>query len=69
MKKWAQIELEDALPLLSIKFAANKYYNEALESNKTLVKVYHEIRKKAIACLESRKNNDELIKSIMLQLV
>ena len=52
MKKWAQIDLEDALPLLSIKFAANKYYNEAIENNTFLIKVYTEIRKKALVCLE-----------------
>jgi phosphatidylinositol 3-kinase len=27
-KRWSQIELEDALPLLSIKFAANAIYKE-----------------------------------------
>jgi len=27
-KGWPQITLEDALPLLSIKFAANSVYNE-----------------------------------------
>lgn len=33
LKRWGQIELEDALPLLSIKFAANAVYKEELDSD------------------------------------
>jgi hypothetical protein len=29
-KKWSQVELEDALPLLSVKFAANSIYREEI---------------------------------------
>jgi len=30
---WATLKKEDALPLLSLKFAANKIYNENLSTN------------------------------------
>ena len=33
MREWTEIELEDALPLLSSKFAANHIYNEAIQRN------------------------------------
>jgi hypothetical protein len=52
LKRWSQIELEDALPLLSIKFAANGIFKEEILQDKTLVKVYNEIRKRAVLCLE-----------------
>ena len=50
-KKWSDIKLEDALPLLSVKFAANNVYREELtndENGKILRNVYNEIRKKAV---------------------
>ena len=52
LKRWSQIELEDALPLLSIKFAANAIYKEEILHDRQLVKVYNEIRKRAVNCLE-----------------
>jgi len=33
-KRWSQIELEDALPLLSIKFAANGIYKEEIQHDR-----------------------------------
>jgi len=33
-KRWSQIELEDALPLLSIKFAANAIYKEEIQHDR-----------------------------------
>ena len=50
-KRWGEIKLEDALPLLSVKFAANSIYREELtedENGKILGNVYNEIRKKAV---------------------
>lgn len=64
---WGQIELSDALPLLSIKFAANPIYKEELENNRQLANTYNEIRGKAVKCLE--KQTTAKLKSIMLQLV
>ena len=67
LQEWAYIDLEDALPLLSIKFAANKIFRRELESDASLAKVYNEIRSKAIKSLENQST--DIIKSIMLQLV
>jgi replicative DNA helicase len=67
MKNWAHIDLEDALPLLSRKFAANKIFKKELEIEEGLAKVYNEIRAKAIKSLENQ--SIDVIKSIMLQLV
>jgi hypothetical protein len=53
-KLWTNINLEDALPLLTNKFAANRVYNERIEQNDGLRKFYNEIRRKAIKCLESQ---------------
>lgn len=53
LKDWAHIDLEDALPLLSIKFAANKVFRREIESDATLAKVYNEIRAKSIKSLEN----------------
>jgi hypothetical protein len=41
MKDWAHIDLEDALPLLSIKFAANKIFKKELENEEALAKIYN----------------------------
>ena len=35
-KEWSPISLEDALPLLSIKFAANKYYKDEVDLDPSL---------------------------------
>ena len=54
-KKWGEIKLEDALPLLSVKFAANPVYREELmedENEFILGNVYNEIRKTAVHTLE-----------------
>jgi len=64
---WQQMELEDALPLLSIKFAANPTYSEQVQKDAQLADVYNEIRAKAVRCLENESTR--AIKSIMLQLV
>jgi hypothetical protein len=53
IKIWAHIDLEDALPLLSIKFAANKVFRREIESDGSLAKVYNDIRTKAIKSLET----------------
>lgn len=66
-KRWSQIELEDALPLLSIKFAANAIYKEEIQHDRQLAKVYNEIRKRAVQCLE--KQSTDTIRSILLQLL
>ena len=47
-KQWTDIEMEDALPLLSVKFAANPIYNKLIEENPSLTKHFCDIRKKAI---------------------
>ena len=45
LREWSPIEkLEDALPLLSTKFAANSEYNKEIEENEKLADVYHKIR-------------------------
>ena len=64
---WTTLKKEDALPLLSLKFAANKIYNENLATNVQLIDVYNEIRNKAVKSLEKESISD--IASIMLQLV
>ena len=54
-KKWGEIKLEDALPLLSVKFASNPVYREELiedENEFILGNVYNEIRKTAVHTLE-----------------
>jgi len=51
-RDWPVLTKEDALPLLSIKFAANPIYNELIQQDKSLTKVFNEIRKKAIKCLD-----------------
>ena len=63
---WGEISLEDALPLLSIKFAANSFYREDIDQNKelNLPEVYNNIRTKAVRCLE--KQSTKIITSIML---
>ena len=53
MKEWAHIDLEDALPLLSRKFAANKVYRTEIKTNPSLAKVYNDIRARAIKSLEN----------------
>ena len=67
LNEWDSIQLEDALPLLSRKFAANKYYNLDVKNDPNLGKVYNQIRSKAIKCLLNE--NTDTIMSIMLQLV
>lgn len=69
---WCPLEKEDALPLLSIKFAANQIYNQELVNNKQLTQVYTEIRAKAVKSLEKeieKQGGVNSIKSILLQLV
>ena len=51
-KQWTKIELENALPLLSVKFAANNIYKEEILNDPSLADVYNKIRKKAIETLE-----------------
>jgi len=65
--KWADIGLEDALPLLSNRFAANSFYNKELASNLKLIPVYTAIRRKAVETLLSQ--DEEVIELILLQLV
>jgi hypothetical protein len=67
MNEWDTMQLEDALPLLSRKFAANKYYNDQVKNEPSLAKVYNQIRGKAIKCLLAV--DSDIIQSIMLQLV
>jgi hypothetical protein len=64
LNDWVHIDLEDALPLLSIKFAANKVFRREIEQDKSLAKVYNEIRSKAIKSLQNQST--DIIKSIML---
>ena len=53
LREWSPIEkLEDALPLLSIKFAANKEYRNEIEENEKLADIYHNIRSKALNSLK-----------------
>ena len=69
-KRWSEIKLEDALPLLSVKFAANASYREELtddEQGRVLRNVYNEIRKKAVETLEHQSTGT--IHSILLQLI
>ena len=69
---WCQVEKEDALPLLSIKFAANHIYNQDLTNNRQLTNVYIEIRSKAVKSLEKEIDKEggvHFIQSIILQLV
>ena len=51
-EQWSEIDFEDAVSLLSIKFCANFHYKEELRNSKTLAKVYKKIRQKAVKCLE-----------------
>lgn len=55
---WTSLKKEDALPLLSLKFAANKIYNENLVTNVQLIDVYNEIRNKAVKSLEKESISD-----------
>ena len=63
-KNWSEMKLEDALPLLSAKFAANPSYNIQIENDPSLADVYNEIRAKAVRVLE--KQTPKLLTSIML---
>lgn len=68
LREWEPIEkLEDALPLLSIKFAANAEYNPEIKEDEKLAGVYHQIRTKALNSLKSQSVT--VIKSIILQLI
>jgi len=53
MNEWSPISIEDALPLLSIKFAANGVYKSEIASDLKTASFFSEIRKKAISCLEN----------------
>lgn len=64
LKEWTEIELEDALPLLSIKFAANSAYNPLIDKSDKYKKFICEIRQRAIECL--KKQTTETIKLILL---
>lgn len=71
-QSWCQLEKEDALPLLSLKFAANQIYNSDLTNNKQLTNVYTEIRARAVKSLEEeikKEGGVKSIQSIILQLV
>ena len=67
LKDWPKLVLEDAIPLLSNQFSANHIYNTLIRKDKAYIKVYTEIRKKAIECLDEQE--PEVLKLIMVQLV
>ena len=66
LKKWAEIDIEQALPLLSFMFCANDIYAAQVPAP-TIIKRFTEIRSIAIKCLE--RQSVEKINSIMLQLI
>lgn len=63
-KEWSKITHEEAIPLLSFRFAANSYYKEEINQDPTLADFYHEVRSKAVEVLMDR--SDEEIRSILL---
>ena len=50
--RYKGMSLEDVLPLLSIKFAANHIYRDSINNDEQLANVYNDIRAKAVQCLE-----------------
>lgn len=66
LKKWAEIDFEQALPLLSFMFCANSIYGNQTMAPQ-IIKRFSEIRALAVNCLE--RQSCEKINSIMLQLV
>jgi len=64
LKKWAEIDIEQALPLLSYHFCANEFYPAQSGSVNSR---FNEIRAVAVKCLEKQTFAD--LNQIMLQLV
>lgn len=67
LKKWAEIDIEQAIPLLSFMFTANGIYIPKGPAFPNQFARFNEIRGVAVKCLE--KQTPEQINSIMLQLV
>jgi phosphatidylinositol 3-kinase len=68
LKSWAEIDIDQALPMLSYLFSANEVYKpKAGTSFPNYQSRFNEIRAIAVKCLE--KQSPEQINSIMLQLV
>jgi Phosphoinositide 3-kinase family, accessory domain (PIK domain) len=67
LKKWAEIDIEQALPLLSFMFCANNIYLAKGPAFGRQFARFNEIRAIAVKCLD--KQSVEQINSIMLQLV
>jgi hypothetical protein len=66
LKKWVEIDTEQALPLLSFMFTANEIYLDRLIFANQIAR-FNEIRTLGVRCLE--KQNSDQINAIMLQLV
>ena len=68
LKDWPKLVLEDAIPLISTQFAANRFDNTLIaKSSSTYMRVFLKIRQKAIECLDEQPW--ETLKLIMVQLV
>lgn len=67
LKKWAEIDIEQAIPLLSYLFSANNIYQAPGPAFPNQYQRYNEIRSLAVKCLD--KQSVDQINSIMLQLV
>jgi len=68
LKRWAEIDIDQALPLLSYLFSANEIFKPKNGSSfPNYQSRFNEIRQLAVKCLE--KQSTDQINSIMLQLV
>lgn len=67
LKKWVEIDIEQALPLLSFMFCANTFYLPKGPTFSSQFQRFNEIRTLGVKCLE--KQTSDQINSIMLQLV
>ena len=62
LRVWPEVNIQNALPLLSLDFCANNIYNK-----KAIPDAFSEIRQFAVKCLGKATNEE--IESILLQLV
>ena len=67
LKKWVEIDIDQALPLLSFLFCANSIYHKGALLFNNQFQRYNEIRTVGVRCLD--KQTPQQINSIMLQLV
>jgi hypothetical protein len=67
LKKWVEIDIDQALPLLSFMFCANPIYLKGPPLFKNQFQRFNEIRILGVRCLD--KQSSQQNNSIMLQLV